>query len=53
MTLAQAIERKQWDIVSLLLLISISEAAARLPRESLAELMDMIGGAEEGEAHGD
>ena len=53
MTLSQAIQRKQWDVVSLLLLISVSDAAARLPRESLAELLDLVGGEEEGGGRGD
>ena len=44
MTLAQAIERKNWNAVSLMLLLGVSEVASMLPPESLAELLDLIAG---------
>ena len=56
MTLTQAIERKDWNIVSLMLLLGVTEVASRLPPESLAELLDLIGGQprrEGGERGGD
>ncbi len=43
MTLAQAVERRHWQVVALMLLIGVSEAASRLPPESLAELLDLLG----------
>ena len=44
MTLAQAIEHKQWPLVSLMLLLGVSEVAAKLPPESLAALLDLVSG---------
>ena len=44
MTLAQAIERKQWDLVSLMLLLGLTEVTSKLPPESLAALLDLMGG---------
>lgn len=44
MTLAQAIDRKEWPLVSLMLLLGVSEVASKLPPESLAALLDVIGG---------
>jgi hypothetical protein len=41
-TLAQAIERRQWQVAALMLLIGVSEAASRLPPESLAALLDLL-----------
>ncbi len=53
MTLARAIERKQWDLAALLLLVGVMEAASRLPPRSLAELLDLVAGLPEEEArHG-
>jgi hypothetical protein len=43
MTLAQAVERKEWPLVSLMLLLGVTEVAANLPPESLAELLDLVG----------
>jgi hypothetical protein len=43
MTLEQAIERKQWPLVSLMLLLGVSEVASSLPPESLAALLDLVG----------
>jgi hypothetical protein len=45
-SLATAIERKQWQLVSLHLLLGVSAVAAKLPPESLTALMDLLGGAE-------
>lgn len=42
--LTQAVERRQWDVVSLYLLLGVSEAASRLPPETLAALLDLLGG---------
>ena len=52
MTLTQAIERKEWELVSLMLLLGVSEVAAKLPPESLAALLDIIGGDVGGGRHG-
>lgn len=52
MTLAQAVERKQWNLVSLMLLLGVSEVAAKLPPESLAALLDIVGGDAGGGRHG-
>jgi hypothetical protein len=50
--LAVAIERKQWQVVALRLLIGISDAAHKLPPESLNELIDLLGsGPQEGRRH--
>ncbi len=49
MTLAQAVRRKQWDLVSLMLLLGVTEVASKLPEQSLAELMDLLGA--EGSGH--
>ena len=43
MTLAQAIQRKEWPLVSLMLLLGVTEVAAKLPPESLAALLDLVG----------
>ena len=43
--LAVAVERKQWSLVSLYLLIGVTEAAAKLPAESLTALIDILGDA--------
>jgi hypothetical protein len=48
MTLAQAVERRQWQVVSLMLLIGVTEAACRLPPESLAALLDLLSDDAEG-----
>jgi len=43
MTLAQAVERKEWPLVSLMLLLGVTEVASSLPPESLAALLDLVG----------
>lgn len=45
--LAVAVERRQWEAVYLYLLLGVSEAAAKLPPETLAELLELLGGEEE------
>ena len=41
---AVAVERRRWPLVSLYLLLGVSEAAAKLPPESLTALIDLLGG---------
>jgi hypothetical protein len=49
--LGVAVERGDWQTVALYLLLGVAEAASRLPPESLAELLDLLGGeADETEA---
>lgn len=43
---AVAVKRQQWTLVSLYLLLAISETAAKLPPESLTALIDLLGGDE-------
>jgi len=45
-TLAVAIERKQWELVSLCLLVGVVEAAAALPPESVEGLLEVLAGLE-------
>jgi hypothetical protein len=42
-----AIERKQWEVVCLYLLLGVTEAAAKLPPESLSALLDLLSGEDE------
>jgi hypothetical protein len=43
MTVLQvAIDRRRWDLVWLYLLLGVSEAASRLPQESLSELIELL-----------
>ena len=42
--LATAVERREWKLVSLYLLLGIDDAASRLPAESLIALVDLLGG---------
>lgn len=44
--LAVAVERRQWEAVALYLLLGVAEAASQLPPESLAALVDLLGGEE-------
>jgi len=48
---AEAVKRQDWTLVSLYLLLAISETAAKLPPESLTALIDLLGG-EDGPAEG-
>ncbi|HEY7269688.1 MAG TPA: hypothetical protein VH951_07665 [Dehalococcoidia bacterium] len=40
--MALAIERRQWDLVALYLLLGVQRAAALLPPETLTELLDLL-----------
>jgi len=44
-SLAAAVEQRQWRLVSFHLLLGVSEAASKLPPETLTELLDLLGGA--------
>jgi hypothetical protein len=48
--LAAAVERREWRLVALYLLLGVSETAAQLPAESLAALLDLLGGQPDAEA---
>jgi hypothetical protein len=41
---AVAVERRQWSVVALYLLLGVSEAAQKLPPEALIALFDLLGG---------
>jgi len=45
-TLAVAIERKQWELASLCLLVGVVEAAAALPPDAVEGLLDVLAGLE-------
>jgi len=40
--LGLALERRQWSLASLYLLLGVSQAASRLPPESLEALLDIL-----------
>lgn len=42
-----AVAAKQWEVVCLYLLLGVTEAASKLPPESLSALLDVLAGAEE------
>jgi hypothetical protein len=44
--LALAVERKQWELVSLCLLVGVAEAAAALPPEAVEGLLEVLAGLE-------
>jgi hypothetical protein len=46
-TLAVAIERKQWELASLCLLMGVVEAAAALPPDSVEGLLEVLAGLED------
>ena len=46
-SLSVAVEKREWRLVSLYLLLGVSEAASRLPPETLLELVDLLGGEHE------
>lgn len=48
--LAVAIQRKQWELASLCLLVGILEAAAALPPEAVEGLLEVLAGLEGDEA---
>jgi len=39
-----AVERRQWSLVSLLLLLGVAEAAAKLPPDALIGLLELLEG---------
>ena len=41
-TLAVAIERKQWQLAALCLLLGLTEAAAKLPPEAVEGLLEVL-----------
>jgi hypothetical protein len=41
---AVAVERRQWSVVALYLLLGVTEAAQKLPPEALTTLLDLLGG---------
>jgi hypothetical protein len=41
-TLAVAIERKQWELAALCLLLGLTEAAAKLPPEAIEGLLEVL-----------
>ena len=47
-----AVEQKQWEVVSLYLLLGVAEAASKLPPESLSALLDLMASDEEVEGGG-
>jgi hypothetical protein len=46
-TLAVAIERKQWELASLCLLMGVVEAAAALPPDAVEGLLEVLAGLED------
>lgn len=50
--LQRAIELRRWDLVCLYLALGLSEAAAKLPRESLDELIALLAAKEDSEGGG-
>jgi hypothetical protein len=44
--LAVAVERQEWRLVALYLLLGVSRAAAKLSPETLNQLLDLLGGDE-------
>jgi hypothetical protein len=49
-TLALAVERKQWELASLCLLVGVAEAAATLPPGAFEGLLEVLSGMEVGES---
>lgn len=45
-----AVRQKQWEVVCLYLLLGVTEAASRMPPESLSALLDLL--ADEDEPQG-
>ncbi len=52
-TLAVAIDRREWELAALCLLLGVTEAAAALPPEAVDGLLEVLAGleAEDGPAH--
>jgi hypothetical protein len=51
--LAIAIERREWELVALRLLVGVSVAASLLPPQSLNALVEVLSGAAENGGRGD
>jgi hypothetical protein len=53
-TLAAAIEKKQWNLAALLLLLGVAEAAEALPPDAVEGLLEVLAGmeAEDGRPRG-
>jgi hypothetical protein len=49
--LAQAIERKQWELAALYLALGVSEAAAKLPPDAIHGLLEVLEGMPASEAN--
>ena len=47
-----AVREKQWELVCLYLLLGVTEAASKVPPESLSALLDLLAGEEEGRQEG-
>ena len=52
-TLAVAIDRREWELAALCLLLGVTEAAAALPPEAVDGLLEVLAGleGEDGSAH--
>jgi hypothetical protein len=50
--LQRAIERERWDLVWLYLMLGVAEAASKLPRDSLDELISLLASEEVSEEGG-
>ena len=52
-TLAVAIDRREWELAALCLLLGVTEAAAALPPEAVDGLLEVLAGleGEDGPAH--
>ncbi len=46
--LALALERQEWSLAALCLLLGVAEAATRLPPETLESLMELLEGPRDG-----
>jgi len=46
--LALAVEKQQWNVVALYLLLGVAEAAAKLPPDALTGLLEVLEGAPRG-----
>ena len=44
--MARAVERQAWEVVALYLLLGVARAAAALPRETVQDLLDVLGEAD-------
>ena len=51
--LQRAIERERWDLVWLYLMLGVADAASKLPRDSLDELISLLASEEVSEEGGE